>query len=105
MASCWTSTYESASNVSLFHTCFTFPPCTCRFFVGVGLCLLFVLVFRVVFAFFLRLAERAVKHCRSSRTRGGMNKTPPKHLQNTEKHNTNKTQATTTTNGKCKGER
>ena len=39
--------------------------------------------------FFLHLAERMMKHCRSSRTRGGMNKTPSKHLQNTEKHNTN----------------
>ena len=30
MASCGSSTYEGASDVSLFHTCFTFPPGTCR---------------------------------------------------------------------------
>ena len=29
-ASCWSLTYESASDVSLFHTRFIFPPCTCR---------------------------------------------------------------------------
>ena len=30
MASCGSSTYEGASDVSLFHTCFTFPPGACR---------------------------------------------------------------------------
>ena len=39
MATCWSSTVEGASDVSLSHTCFTFLPCTCRRFVGVVLCL------------------------------------------------------------------
>ena len=30
MDSCGSSTYEGASDVSLFHTCLTFPPGTCR---------------------------------------------------------------------------
>ena len=65
--------------------------------------------------FFLRLAERAVKHCRSSRTRGGMNKTPPSTCktqgnttqakQKTQtKNQTKNHKATTTTTGKCEGE-
>ena len=41
MASCGSSTHEGASDVSLFHTCFTSPPGTCR--VACWVCLLFVL--------------------------------------------------------------
>ena len=44
MTSCGSSTCEAASDVSLSHTCFTFPPCTC--------CLVVFVVFVfVLFAF------------------------------------------------------
>ena len=55
MASCGSSTYEGASDVSLFHTRFTFPPCTCRsvvWFLVFGFwCLVVCLVCCVCFLF------------------------------------------------------
>ena len=47
MASCWSSTYEGASDVSLFHTRLTFPPCTCLL-LWLLLVFLFVLCFSVI---------------------------------------------------------
>ena len=50
VASCGSSAYEGASDVSRFHTCFTFPLCTCCWLLFVFVCVL-VLCFFVCFCF------------------------------------------------------
>ncbi len=68
MASCGSSTYEGASDVSLFHTCFTFPPGTCRsavWLVVFGSCLLLGCVV-FAFVFILQLLGGYFDHSSAS---------------------------------------